>query len=103
MGSTIVAQLVLLLGALVPAREDHCAYALSSRELQRKVGAARQAAISERFEARAQSAKAPTAVHGSPGAPLVYRTALRIRLYCTEYSVKYTLLYTACGGSICEK
>ena len=71
MGSTIVAQPVLLLGALVPAREDHCAYALSSRELQRKVGAAHQAAISERFEARAQSAKAPTAVHGSPGAPLV--------------------------------
>ena len=66
---------MLLLGALVPAREDHCAYALSNRELQRKVGAAHQAAISEHFEARAQSAKAPTAVHGSTGAPLVLEHA----------------------------
>ena len=64
MGFGIVPLLVLVPGALVPAREDHCAYALRSRELQRKVGAAHQAAISERFEARAQSAKAPTAVHG---------------------------------------
>ena len=72
MGFAIVTLLVLLLGAFVPpAREDQCACALSNRKLQRKVGAAHQAAISERFEARAQSAKAPTAVHGSPGAPLV--------------------------------
>ena len=72
MGFAIVTLLVLLLGAFVPpAREDQCACALSNRKLQRKVGAAHQAAISEHFEARAQSAKAPTAVHGSTGAPLV--------------------------------
>jgi len=67
MGCAIVTLLVLLLGAFVPpAREDQCACALSNRKLQRKVGAAHQAAISEHFEARAQSAKAPTAVHGAP-------------------------------------
>ena len=66
MGFEIVTLLVLVLGAFVPAREDHCACTQSNRELQRKVGAAHQAASSKHFEARAQSAKAPTAVHGAP-------------------------------------
>ena len=69
MGSKVVTLLVLVLGALVSARED-CACALSNRELQRKVVAAHHAAIAK-YEARAQSSKASTMIHGSLEAQLV--------------------------------
>ena len=69
MGSKVVTLLVLVLVALISARED-CACALSNRELQRKVVAAHHAAIAK-YEARAQSSKASTMIHGSLEAQLV--------------------------------
>ena len=69
MGSKVVTLLVLVLVALVSARED-CACALSSCELQRKVAAADHAAIAK-YEARSKSSKASTMIQGSLEAQLV--------------------------------
>ena len=68
MGSKVVTLLVLVLGALVSAREDF-ACAPSSCELQRKVAAADHAAIAK-YEAQAQSSKASTIIQGSLEAQL---------------------------------
>ena len=68
MGFKVVTLLVLVLGALVSARED-CAYALSNRELQPKDAAADHAAIAK-YEARSKSSKASTMIQGSLEAQL---------------------------------
>ena len=68
MGSKVVTLLVLVLGALVSARED-CACALSNRELQPKDAAADHAAIAK-YEARSKSSKASTMIQGSLEAQL---------------------------------
>ena len=70
MGFKVVTLLVLVLGALVSARED-CAYALSNRELQPKDAAADHAAIAKYEAAPAQSSKASTVIQGSLEAQLV--------------------------------
>ena len=70
MGSKVVTLLVLVLVALISARED-CACALSNCELQRKVAAADHAAIAKYEAAPAQSSKASTVIQGSLEAQLV--------------------------------